>query len=74
MARMFAPAYGDDAVKVAMPAIQSTAWQLHEAGKSKVVAGHGRHPEAVSASRSGTAESQRHADGDRPYPPTASAA
>lgn len=32
----FAPVYGDDAVKVAMPAIQTTAWQLHEAGKSKV--------------------------------------
>jgi tripartite-type tricarboxylate transporter receptor subunit TctC len=32
----FAPVYGDDAVKAAMPAIQTTAWQLHEAGKSKV--------------------------------------
>ena len=31
-----APAYGDDALKVAMPAIQSTAWGLHEGGKSKV--------------------------------------
>jgi tripartite-type tricarboxylate transporter receptor subunit TctC len=31
-----APAYGDDALKVAMPAIKSTAWALHEAGKSKV--------------------------------------
>ena len=33
---VYAPAYGDEAVKVAMPAIQNTAWQLHEAGKSKV--------------------------------------
>jgi tripartite-type tricarboxylate transporter receptor subunit TctC len=32
----FAPVYGDEAVKAAMPAIQSTAWQLHEAGKAKV--------------------------------------
>lgn len=32
----FAPVYGDDAVKAAMPAIRSTAWQLHAAGKSKV--------------------------------------
>ncbi len=32
----FAPVYGDDALKAAMPAIQSTAWQLHDAGKSKV--------------------------------------
>lgn len=31
-----APSYGDDATKAAMPAIQTTAWQLHEAGKSKV--------------------------------------
>jgi hypothetical protein len=31
-----APAYGEEALKVAMPAIQSTAWGLHEAGKSKV--------------------------------------
>jgi hypothetical protein len=33
---VYAPAYGDEAVKVAMPAIQNTAWQLHAAGKSKV--------------------------------------
>jgi tripartite-type tricarboxylate transporter receptor subunit TctC len=32
----FAPVYGDEALKAAMPAIQSTAWQLHAAGKSKV--------------------------------------
>jgi tripartite-type tricarboxylate transporter receptor subunit TctC len=32
----FAPVAGDDAIKAAMPAIQTTAWQLHEAGKSKV--------------------------------------
>jgi tripartite-type tricarboxylate transporter receptor subunit TctC len=32
----FAPVYGDEAVKAAMPAIRTTAWQLHEAGKSKV--------------------------------------
>ena len=31
-----APAYGDEALKVAMPAIRSTAWSLHEGGKSKV--------------------------------------
>jgi tripartite-type tricarboxylate transporter receptor subunit TctC len=33
---VYAPAYGEEALKVAMPAIQSTAWQLHAAGKSKV--------------------------------------
>ena len=32
----FAPVAGDEAVKAAMPAIQTTAWQLHDAGKSKV--------------------------------------
>lgn len=32
----FAPVYGDDALKAAMPAIRTTAWQLHAAGKSKV--------------------------------------
>jgi tripartite-type tricarboxylate transporter receptor subunit TctC len=32
----FAPSAGDEALKAAMPAIQSTAWQLHDAGKSKV--------------------------------------
>jgi tripartite-type tricarboxylate transporter receptor subunit TctC len=32
----FAPVYGDEATKAAMPAIQSTAWQMHAAGKSKV--------------------------------------
>ena len=31
-----APSYGDAALKAAMPAIQTTAWQLHDAGKSKV--------------------------------------
>lgn len=31
-----APTYGDAALKAVMPAIQSTAWQLHDAGKSKV--------------------------------------
>jgi tripartite-type tricarboxylate transporter receptor subunit TctC len=31
-----APAYGEEALKVAMPAIRSTAWALHEGGKSKV--------------------------------------
>jgi tripartite-type tricarboxylate transporter receptor subunit TctC len=31
-----APAYGDEALKVAMPAIQSTAWSLQEGGKAKV--------------------------------------
>jgi tripartite-type tricarboxylate transporter receptor subunit TctC len=33
---LFAPSAGDDALKAAMPAIQTTAWQLHDAGKSKV--------------------------------------
>jgi tripartite-type tricarboxylate transporter receptor subunit TctC len=33
---LYAPVYGDDAVKAAMPAIQSTAWQLQESGKAKV--------------------------------------
>ena len=33
---LFAPSFGDDALKAAMPAIQSTAWLLHEGGKSKV--------------------------------------
>lgn len=32
----FAPVAGADALKAAMPAIQTTAWQLHAAGKSKV--------------------------------------
>lgn len=32
----FAPVAGDDATKAAMPAIRTTAWQLHDAGKSKV--------------------------------------
>ena len=32
----FVPVYGDDALKAAMPAIRTTAWQLHAAGKSKV--------------------------------------
>jgi tripartite-type tricarboxylate transporter receptor subunit TctC len=32
----FAPVAGDAAVKAAMPAIRTTAWQLHDAGKSKV--------------------------------------
>ena len=31
-----APVHGDAAVKAAMPAISATAWQLHDAGKSKV--------------------------------------
>ena len=33
---LFAPALRRRALKAAMPAIQTTAWQLHEAGKSKV--------------------------------------
>ena len=33
---LFAPSYGDDALKAAMPAIQNTAWLLQEAGKAKV--------------------------------------
>lgn len=33
---LYAPSAGDDALKAAMPAIQTTAWQLHDAGKSKV--------------------------------------
>ena len=33
---IFAPAYGDEALKAAMPAIQSTAWRLQEGGKAKV--------------------------------------
>ncbi|MBI4274383.1 MAG: tripartite tricarboxylate transporter substrate binding protein [Rhizobiales bacterium] len=33
---LFAPSAGDAAMKAAMPAIQTTAWQLHDAGKSKV--------------------------------------
>lgn len=32
----FAPVAGDAAVSAAMPAIKTTAWQLHDAGKSKV--------------------------------------
>jgi tripartite-type tricarboxylate transporter receptor subunit TctC len=32
----FAPSAGDAALKAAMPAIQTTAWQLHDAGKSKI--------------------------------------
>jgi tripartite-type tricarboxylate transporter receptor subunit TctC len=33
---VFAPVAGDAAVAAAMPAIRTTAWQLHDAGKSKV--------------------------------------
>ena len=33
---VFAPVAGDAAVAAAMPAIRATAWQLHDAGKSKV--------------------------------------
>jgi tripartite-type tricarboxylate transporter receptor subunit TctC len=33
---LFAPSYGDQALKAAMPAIQSTAWMLQEGGKAKV--------------------------------------
>ena len=33
---LFAPAAGDAALAAAMPAIKTTAWQLHAAGKSKV--------------------------------------
>ena len=33
---LFAPAYGDEAQKLVMPAIRTTAWQLQEAGKAKV--------------------------------------
>lgn len=33
---LFAPVAGDAAVAAAMPAIKTTAWQLHAAGKSKV--------------------------------------
>jgi tripartite-type tricarboxylate transporter receptor subunit TctC len=33
---LFAPSAGDDALKAAMPAIQSTAWLLQESGKAKV--------------------------------------
>ena len=33
---VYAPAYGDEALKVAMPVIQSTAWAIQEGGKAKV--------------------------------------
>ena len=33
---VFAPVSGDAALAAAMPAIRTTAWQLHDAGKSKV--------------------------------------
>ena len=33
---LFAPSYGDEALKAAMPAIQATAWLLQEGGKAKV--------------------------------------
>jgi tripartite-type tricarboxylate transporter receptor subunit TctC len=33
---LYAPSYGDNAVKAAMPAIQGTAWLLQEGGKAKV--------------------------------------
>ena len=33
---LFAPAYGDEAQNLVMPAIRTTAWQLYEAGKAKV--------------------------------------
>jgi tripartite-type tricarboxylate transporter receptor subunit TctC len=45
---LFGPVYGDAALKAAMPAIQTTAWQLHEAGKSKVS------PETIGITRPGS--------------------
>jgi tripartite-type tricarboxylate transporter receptor subunit TctC len=33
---LYAPSYGDAALKAAMPAIQGTAWLLQESGKAKV--------------------------------------
>jgi tripartite-type tricarboxylate transporter receptor subunit TctC len=33
---LFAPSHGEAAQKAVLPAIQTTAWQLHDAGKSKV--------------------------------------
>ncbi len=33
---VFAPVSGDAALAAAMPAIRTTAWQLHDAGKSKI--------------------------------------
>jgi tripartite-type tricarboxylate transporter receptor subunit TctC len=33
---MFAPAYGDEAQQLVMPAIRTTAWQLQDGGKAKV--------------------------------------
>jgi putative tricarboxylic transport membrane protein len=33
---LYAPSYGDEALKAAMPAIQATAWLLQEGGKAKV--------------------------------------
>jgi tripartite-type tricarboxylate transporter receptor subunit TctC len=42
---VFAPVAGDAALAAAMPAIRTTAWQLHDAGKSKVA------PDAVGIAR-----------------------
>ena len=33
---LFAPAYGDEAQQLVMPAIRTTAWQLQDGGKAKV--------------------------------------
>ncbi len=49
---LFAPAYGDDALKVAMPAIRSHGLAAAGERQGEGVAGHRRHSEAVSASRS----------------------
>ena len=47
-ARIAAPAYGDEALKVAMPAIQSTAWRPARRRQVEGRARHGRHSEALT--------------------------
>ncbi len=70
----FAPVSGDDAVKAAMPAIQTTAWQLHDAGKSKICARHDRHQEAlIGYDRTTSERPRRHEDSPITCPLTASA-
>ena len=71
---VYAPAYGDEALKVAMPAIQSTAWQLHDGRQVQGGAGHGRHPEALNGRRAPSAGAAARSWHDGAIAPTASAA
>ena len=45
---LFAPSSGEEAQKAVFPAIQANAWLLFRRRQGQGVAGHGRHPEALS--------------------------